>query len=84
MTHQDQAARAAEIAAIAKGLTKAQRRALKEAVWNETHSEWRAFAMFPADRNLKAKGLTFGLWGILTPLGLAVRQHLLSQDATHD
>lgn len=70
---------AAEAVEIARGLTKAQRKALKEAVWNEEHSEWRAFAMFPADRNLKAKGLIIGLWGILTHLGLAVRALLLEQ-----
>jgi hypothetical protein len=63
-------------AELARGLTKAQRKAIKQAVWNDEFGEWRAFAMHPADKNLRAKGLATGLWAILTPLGLAVRAHL--------
>lgn len=61
---------------IARGLTKAQRRALVTA---ELHSsgKWRCpNVMFPADRNLKAKGLANGLWVELTPLGIAVRFYI--------
>lgn len=66
------------VAEIAGRLTKAQRKAIVSA---ELHASgaWRCTnAMFPADHNLKAKGLANGLWVELTPLGLAVRAHLAS------
>jgi hypothetical protein len=65
-----------DVAELARGLTKAQRKAIINAEWNEERGEWRAFAMFPADRNLRAKGLTNGMWAPLTPLGLQVRAYL--------
>lgn len=73
---------APDIAAIVRGLTRAQRKAIKNATWNDERGEWRAFAMFPADRNLRSKGLTLGMWAVLTPLGLAVRQHILKEQAS--
>lgn len=73
-----------DLAAIVRGLTKAQRKAIINATWNEERGEWRAFAMFPADRNLRAKGLTNGMWAPLTPLGLAVRAHLTKSPETND
>lgn len=72
----------AELDALAKGLTRAQRKAIVEAKWNEPSGEWIALAMFPADRNLRAKGLTNGWRCGLTPLGLALRNHLRAQEGS--
>jgi hypothetical protein len=68
-----------DVEAIVAKLTKAQRKAIVTAEKHPTGA-WRCpYVMFPADRNLKAKGLANGLWVELTPLGLAVRTYLLSQ-----
>ena len=58
---------------IAKGLTKAQREAViasssKGIVWEK-----------PRYRALRQKGLMFERMRTLTPLGLAVRQHIMEQ-----
>lgn len=68
---------AADVAAVAKGLTKAQREAIKSSLYRADLCEWRCQrVMHPAGKNLRAKGLTIGLWDRLTPLGLLVRAHL--------
>ncbi len=54
-----------DIKSIAGGLTKAQKKAVVGAVWNIQRGEWRAFAMFPADRNLRVgAGAEYLLRGI--------------------
>lgn len=64
---------------IARGLTRAQRKAIKTAELHE-NGKWRCpNVMFPADSNLRAKGLANGLWVELTPLGLRVRAILERQ-----
>lgn len=64
-----------DIAAIAKGLTKAQRKYLMEDRW----------AVWPVWRSFEREGIVSrGIGNILrlTPLGLAVRAHLTAGDAS--
>lgn len=68
-----------EIARVAAGLTRVQREAVKNACWYEERQEWEAFAMYPANINLRDKGLTVGIFGKLTELGIAVRDHILRE-----
>ena len=79
-TNAQEDARMTDVAAIAAGLSRAQRKALKGATVHEPTGRWRCNGvMHPADRNLRAKGLANGLWVELTPLGLAVRAYLEGQ-----
>lgn len=72
-----------EVAAIARGLTTAQRKAVKGASLHTPTNRWRFDGvMHPCDRNLREKGLVNGIYNELTPLGLAVRNHLSEQGVT--
>lgn len=69
-----------EIETLVKGLTRAQKKALKTAEFHSGSGEWRCpYVIRPADKNLRAKGLANGLWVALTPLGLQVRDYLKGQ-----
>lgn len=63
-------------AAIAKGLTKAQRKALLG-----KRSLSSGAGVWPLRNALSEKGLVRGPWAYWTPLGLAVRAHL---ENSHD
>lgn len=81
-TTNTEAGAVADVAAIARGLTKAQRKAIRSVFLHTPTSRWRCDGvMHPCDRNLRGKGLVNGIYNELTPLGIAVRQHL-EQGAT--
>ena len=85
-TTNTEAGAVADVAAIARGLTKAQREWLtvKAVKWSFYHGDKGQWAAFGPSRTLKAladRSLVNFRTGRLLPLGLAVRQHL-EQGAT--
>lgn len=77
-----EALRAREVVQIARGLTRAQRKAVIAAQFDVTSGRWRCpNVMHPADKNMRAKGLSNGPWVELTALGLAVKMHLQGRAA---
>ncbi len=70
-----------DVAHVAGGLTRAQRKAVKCAYFHTPTGRWRCDGvMHPCDRNLRAKGLVNGIYNELTQLGFAVRAHLTDQE----
>lgn len=71
-----------DVAAIARGLTKAQRDSLIHAKAYGFSQKLRAFGCGPVVKNLAKFGCVDSIWGHVTPLGLAVRNHLTEQGVT--
>lgn len=71
-----------DIAEVAKGLTKAQREAICNANSSYHGDLDRVYGAGVTRKALRERGLGHGDYCYLTPLGLAVRSHLLSEQ-TH-
>lgn len=72
MTH------APDIAAIAKGLTKAQREAIGRSRRTWPTEPHRCFGPGVTRKALRERGLAHGDFAYLTSLGLAVRAHIIA------
>jgi hypothetical protein len=69
-----------DVEGVAKGLTEAQRRAILAARPSYDGLRDCVFAAGMTRKALRERGIGHGDWCYLTPLGLAVRAHLLAQD----
>ena len=73
-----------EIARVAEGLTKTMCRALCSARQVNLGEPLRVYDRGMIRKALRTRGLGHGDFCYLTPLGLAIRTHLLSTGADHD
>jgi hypothetical protein len=67
-----------DVEAVAPSLTKAQREAVERAYSSPFDKHPRVAATGATRKALRDRGLGHGDWCYLTPLGLAVREHLLA------